>query len=62
MLMSPERDEGEQAEQGGGGAGDGLIGALALGLDAEMATDLGEGNLGAPATNEPTQDVERIGT
>src|SRR4051794_37945652 len=61
MLMSPERDEGEQAEQGGGGAGDGLIGPLALGLDAEVATDLGEGNLGAPATNEPAQDVERIG-
>src|SRR5215208_220788 len=61
MLMSPERDEGEQAEQGGGGAGDGLIGPLALGFDAEMATDLGEGDLGAPAANKPAQDVERIG-
>ncbi len=53
MLMRPERDEGEQAEQGRGGAGDGLIGPLALGLDAEVATDLGEGDLGAPAANEP---------
>src|SRR5215204_503501 len=61
MLMSPERDEGEQAEQGGGGASNGLIGPLALGLDAEVATDFGEGNLGAPATNKPAQDVERIG-
>src|SRR4051794_28298041 len=61
MLLSPEREEGEQAEQGGGGAGDGLIGPLALGLDAEMAADLGEGNLDAPATNEPAQDVARIG-
>src|SRR5215211_3330468 len=61
MLMSPERDEGEQAEQGGGGAGDGLIGPLALGLDAEVATDLGEGDLGTPAANEPAQDIERIG-
>src|SRR4051794_35072276 len=61
MLMSPERDEGEQAEQGGGGAGDGLIGPLALGLDAEVAADLGEGDLHAPAANEPAQDVERIG-
>jgi hypothetical protein len=34
MLVRPERDEGEQAEQGGGGAGDSLIGPLALGLDA----------------------------
>src|SRR3954471_4044976 len=61
MLMSPERDEGEQAEQGGGGASDSLIGPLALGLDAEVATDLGEGDLDAPAANEPAQDIERIG-
>src|SRR3954451_20714457 len=61
MLISPERDEGEQAEQGGGGAGDGLIGPLALGLDAEVATDLGEGDLHAPAADEPAQDIERIG-
>src|SRR4051794_41819078 len=61
MLMRPERDEGEQAEQGGGGASDSLIGPLALGLDAEMATDLGEGDLGAPAASKPAQDIERIG-
>src|SRR3954449_5096519 len=61
MLMSPERDEGEQAEQGGGGAGDGLIGPLTLGLDAEVAADLGEGDLHAPAANEPAQDIKRIG-
>src|SRR3954453_10755979 len=61
MLMSPERDEGEQAEQGGGGAGDGLIGPLTWGLDAEVATDLGKGDLDAPAANEPAQDIERIG-
>src|SRR5690349_4536233 len=62
MLMRPERDEGEQAEQGGGGAGDGLIGPLALGLDAEVATDLGEGDFGAPAASKPAQDIKRIGT
>src|SRR4051794_10601919 len=61
MLISPERDEGEQAEQGGGGARDGLIGPLALGLDAEVTTDLGEGDLHAPAADEPAQDIERIG-
>src|SRR4051794_34587502 len=61
MLISPERDEGEQAEQGGGGAGDSLIGPLALGFDAEVATDLGEGNLHAPAASKPAQDIERIG-
>jgi hypothetical protein len=37
MLISSEHDEGEKAEQGGGGASDGLIGPLAFGLDAEMA-------------------------
>src|SRR5690242_14939649 len=61
MLIDPERDEGEQAEQGRGGARDGLIGPLPLGLDAEMATDLGEGDLGGPAADEPAQDIERIG-
>src|ERR1044071_883282 len=60
MLRDPEGDEREQAEQGGGGAGDGLIGPLALGLDAEMATDLGEGDLGAPAASKPAQNIEWI--
>ena len=60
MLISPERDEGEQAEQGGGGAGDSLIGPLTLGLDAEVATDLGEGDLHAPAASKPAQDIEGI--
>ena len=60
MLMRPERDEGEQAEQSRGGAGDGLIGLLALGLDAEVARDLGEGNFGAPAASKPAQDIERM--
>src|SRR3954469_17855794 len=61
MLMSPECDEREQAEQSGGGAGDGPIGPLALGFDAEVATDLGEGDLGAPAASKPAQDIEWIG-
>src|SRR3954447_22772170 len=61
MLMRPERDKGEQAEQGGGSAGDGLIGPLALCLDAEVAPDLGKGDLGAPAASKPAQDIERIG-
>src|SRR5690242_21824773 len=61
MLLSPKGEKGEQAEQGGGGSRDGLIGPLALGLDAEMATDLGEGDLGAPAASKPAQDIERIG-
>src|SRR6185295_14192903 len=60
MLISPERDEGEQAERGGGGAGDGLIGPLALGLDAEVARELGEGDFGAPAASKPAQDIEWI--
>ncbi len=60
MLIGPEGDEGEQGEQGGGGARDSLIGPLALGLDAEVAADFGEGDLGAPAANEPAQDIEWI--
>jgi len=60
MLIGPERDEGEQAEQSGGGARDGPIGPLALGFDTEVARDLGEGDLGAPAASKPAQDIERI--
>ena len=61
MLIGPERDEREQAEQGGGGACDSPIRPLGLSFDAKVARDLGEGDLGAPAANEPAQDIERIG-
>ena len=44
MLMSPERDQREQASKAGV-CGDRQIGPSALGLDAEVATNFGEGDL-----------------
>jgi hypothetical protein len=43
--MHHQADDGKQRQQRRRGAGDGLGGPLALGLDAQMATDLGEGDL-----------------
>src|SRR4051812_4125823 len=44
-VVSPEGDEGEQRQQDRRGAGDGRVGPLALGLDAEVAPDLFERDL-----------------
>jgi len=53
------RDHGEHAEQDRLGASDRRIGALPLALDAEVATDLGEGGFDRPAADEPAWDVEQ---
>ena len=55
--VGPERDQREQAEQGWGGAQDREIGPLALGLDTEVATNLGQSDLNSPAPDEPAQDL-----
>ena len=39
-VMHPQRDDGEQGEESRGGAQDGVVGPLTLGLDAEMGADL----------------------
>ena len=46
--VGPEGDQGEQAEQGRGGAQDREIGPLPLDLDAEVAANLGQGDLKEP--------------
>jgi hypothetical protein len=60
-ISGPQRDEGEQSEQGRGGAGDGEIRPLALGLDAEMFAGLLEGGRHGPAVDIPSEDVLRLG-
>ncbi len=61
VIVRPERDQGKQAEQGRCGTLDGQFRPLPLCLDAEMTTDLGEGDLDRPAPDEPAENVERIG-
>ena len=38
--MRPQRDDGKQGEESRGGAQDGVVGPLTLGLDAEVSADL----------------------
>ena len=44
-IMRPESDDGEQGEQGRGGAKDRHVGPLALGFDAEMSAGFFERDL-----------------
>src|SRR5215472_4427982 len=55
--MGPQRDVGEQGEESRGGAPDGVVGPLTLGLDAEMSADLLKGDLDLPAADEPGKNV-----
>jgi hypothetical protein len=50
-------DNREHPQQARRGAGDGLIGPLALGFDAQMIARLAERQLQRPAPDEPTDDV-----
>jgi len=53
QIISPERDESEEAEQHGRCSRNRLIGPLTLRLNAEMPSDFSEGDLNGPAPNEP---------
>src|SRR3954447_24327860 len=55
-----ERDQGEQPEQTRRRTGNGQVRPLALGLDAEVVTDVPEGDFHLPALDEPGQDLQRI--
>ena len=55
-AVRPEGDQREQAEQGRGGAQDREIRPLPQSLDAEVAANLGQGDLDPPAPDEPAQD------
>src|SRR4051794_9977957 len=51
-ARSEQCHDREQGEQAGGGAGDGPVRPLAVGLDAEMVAHLAEGDLHLPALDE----------
>src|SRR4051794_7414105 len=50
----------EQAEQAGRGAGDGLVGPLPLGFDAEVVAGFSERDLYLPTLCEPAEDLQRL--
>ena len=60
-AVGKQGHDGEQAEQAGRGAGDGLVGPLPLGLDAEVVADLPEGDFQPPALREPAEDLQPPG-
>ena len=55
QFTRPQRAKREQAKQGRRDPSYGRIGPLPLGLDAEMAADLGKRHLDGSAAKEPTQ-------
>src|SRR5215471_13129241 len=55
--MRPQRDDGEQGEESRGGAQDGFVGPLTLGLDTEVSADLRKSYLDLPAADEPGKNV-----
>src|SRR3954452_10127983 len=59
-LCGEQGDEGEEPEQARGGACDGQIGPLALGLNAQMRPGLLERGLHLPTLNKPAQDLVRV--
>jgi hypothetical protein len=56
----PHSDQGIQTQQCRGGAPDGAVRPLALGLDPEMSAALGEGDFDLLAADEIGQDHRRI--
>jgi hypothetical protein len=57
LPVGVEGDEGEQAEQGRGGAANRQLRPLALGLQAEVAAGLFPGHFQLPAQHEPGEDL-----
>src|SRR4051812_20547574 len=59
-LCGKQGHQGEQPEQARGGACDGPVGPLTLGLDAQMRPGLLECGLQLPTLNEPAQNLVRV--
>src|SRR5258706_8947621 len=58
--MSQNRDEGKQTQQGRRGAGNSLVGPLALGFHAQMFTGMAKGGFHLPAALKENEDVKRV--
>jgi len=57
QALGHERDEAEEAQEAGRGAGDGAIGPLALRFEAEVGAHLLERHLNVPAADVPSHDL-----
>ena len=57
QFAGPEADQAVEFEEDGCGSGDGLVGLLALRLDAEMCAEFGECDFDLPTTHEAGDDV-----
>src|SRR5258706_8312882 len=58
--MSQNRDEGKQTQQGRRGAGNSVVGRLALGFHAQMFTGMAKGGFHLPAALKENEDVKRV--
>ena len=59
-LCCEQGDQGEQPQQAGRRAGDGLVRPLALRFHPEVVAHLAEGDLELPALDKPAQDLHGI--
>lgn len=60
MEMGQQRHQREDPQERGGGAGDGLLVPLALGLHPQVGAHGLEGGLHLPAAHKPGNDLHRI--
>src|SRR2546421_9270787 len=60
QLLRKNGHERKECQQGGSGAQNGQIRPLALGLDAQMSTNLVKGDFNCPAQDKPLDDLESL--
>ena len=60
QRVGGQGDPGEDSQQDGRGAGDGQVGPLALGFQAQVGPHLLKGNFQLPAQDKPFQDLGRV--
>ena len=60
QLLRKNGHERKECQQGGSGAQNCQIRPLALGLDAQMSTNLVKSDFNGPAQDKPLDDLERL--
>ena len=60
QLLRKNGHERKESQQGRSGAQNRQIRPLALGLDAQMSTNLMKGDFNCPAQDKPLDDLERL--
>src|SRR5262249_46583231 len=62
QMVSQERDQGKQAQDGRTGAQDSVGRPLALALKAQVSADFLESDLNAPSGNDPSKNLQWTGS